>query len=61
MKYALLIYATLMAIALTLHTPAQKKGPECGPGVLCIRDQKTVRAALAPSYTDQFISQAKSQ
>ncbi len=64
MKYALLIYAALMAVALTLHTPAPKKGPECGPGVLCIRDQKTVKAALrepVQSYTEKFITQAKSQ
>ena len=64
MKYAILIYAALMAIVLTLHTPAPKKGPECGAGVLCIRDQKAVKTALqqpAESYTEKFISQAKSQ
>ncbi len=64
MKYALLIYATLMAVALTLHTPAPKKGPECGPGVLCIRTQQEARAVLQAStqrYTEEFISQAKSQ
>jgi hypothetical protein len=64
MKYVFLIYAALIGVALTLHSTPPKKAPECGPGVLCIREQKTVKAALPETsqrYTEQFISQAKSQ
>ena len=47
MKYALVGYAILMALVLTLKPVPASKGPECGPGVLCIRTQKQVQQALA--------------
>ena len=46
MKYALIGYVALMTLALALKPATVKQGPECGPGVLCIRTQKEVRAAL---------------
>ncbi|MBZ5647503.1 MAG: DUF1028 domain-containing protein [Acidobacteriia bacterium] len=46
MKYALIAYAAVIVLVLTLKPTPQSKGPECGPGVLCIRDQKTVQAEL---------------
>jgi len=64
MKYALIGYVALMALVLTLKPEAAGKGPECGAGVLCIRDQKTVQAALqqaAQRYTEPFLSRAKSR
>ncbi len=47
MKYLLIAYVTLVALVLTLKPAPARKGPECGPGVLCIRTQEQVRAALA--------------
>lgn len=47
MKHALIAYAAAMALVLTLKPAPASTGPECGPGVLCIRPQKEVRAALA--------------
>ena len=64
MKYALIGYVVLMALVLTLRPAPASKGPECGPGVLCIRDQKTVQAELrqaAGHYTEAVLSQAKSR
>ena len=64
MKYALIGYAALMALLLTLRPAPAGKGPECGPGVLCLREQKTVQAELqkaAGRYTEAFLSQAKSR
>ncbi len=46
MKYLLLAYAAIVALALTVHTAPQKKGPACGAGVLCIREQRTVHAIM---------------
>ena len=64
MRYALVAYALFMALVLALKPAPVSKGPECGAGVLCIREQKTVRAELqraAQRYTERVISQAKSQ
>ncbi len=64
MKYALLAYAILMALLLTIKPAPAGKGPQCGPGVLCIREPKTVQAELrrtAQGYTEVFVSQAKSR
>ncbi len=64
MKYALIAYAILMALVLTLKPEPAGKGPQCGPGVLCIRDQKTVQAELqqaAQRYTEKATSQVKSR
>ncbi len=46
MRYFLLAYVALVALALTLKPAPTNKGPECGAGVLCIRTQKQVQAVL---------------
>lgn len=46
MKYVLLAYIAVVALALALKPAPAGKGPECGPGVLCIRTQKQVQAVL---------------
>ncbi len=46
MKLVILGYVLVMALFLTLKPEPAKRGPECGPGVLCIRTQQEVRAAL---------------
>ena len=64
MKYALIGYAILMALALSFKPAAAAKGPACGAGVLCIRTQREARQALQASsqrYTEQFKSQASGQ
>lgn len=46
MKYLLVVYIVALSVVLTLKPAPAPKGPECGPGVLCIRTQKQVQAAL---------------
>ena len=46
MKYFLIAYVALAALALALRPAPASKGPECGAGVLCIRTQKQVQADL---------------
>ena len=46
MKYVLVGYAIFMSLVLMLKPAPASKGPECGPGVLCIRTQKQVQAVL---------------
>jgi hypothetical protein len=53
MKYLLIAYVALVALALALKPAPASTGPECGAGVLCIRTQKQVQAAL--EQTPAFI------
>ena len=46
MRFALITYAAVMALVLAFKPAPASKGPECGAGVLCIRTQKEVKAAL---------------
>ncbi len=46
MKYVFFGYVALMALLLTFKPAAVSKGPQCGPGVLCIRERRQVLAVL---------------
>ena len=54
MRYFLLAYVALVALALTLKLAPAPNGPECGAGVLCIRTQKQVQAVLKAAPPQNF-------